>query len=86
MAEENPVKPDHYANHTVEPIDLIESYGMGEHFCRGNVIKYVARAPEKDKGDDDMKALFYLLWILGLRRGRIASVIETVRAELRSEF
>lgn len=79
------VNPSHYASHAVTPTDLVESYGLKDGFARGNVIKYVARAPEKNGHEDDMKALWYCLWLVGLRVPTVRRVIETVREELKKQ-
>lgn len=68
------VNPGHYAGHKVAPIDIIDAYGMTDGFCRGNVIKYVARAGEKNGREDDLKALWYLLHLLGFDRARIQEI------------
>lgn len=50
--------PEHY-NRGIEVIDIIESWKCS--FCLGNVIKYVLRAPHKDKELEDLeKARWYL--------------------------
>lgn len=54
-------RPEHYATLTPEPIDVIESWGLGFHL--GQVIKYVARAGRKDptKTVEDLeKSAWYL--------------------------
>jgi hypothetical protein len=51
--------PPHYTFGTIEPIDVIESWGLGFHL--GNCIKYVARAPHKGSQLQDLeKARWYL--------------------------
>lgn len=63
------VNPGHYQSHSVEPIDLIRSYDL--NFSTGNVIKYVARAKEKNGREDLKKALWYLLEELGMDKDKI---------------
>lgn len=58
--------PDHYANHAVSPIDLIESYNFGTGFNCGNAIKYISRHKEKNGNTDLIKAIWYLLRELGM--------------------
>lgn len=70
------VNPSHYAGHAVSPIDLIAAYGLADAFCRGNIIKYVARAGEKNGREDDIKALWYLLYLLGVPTERIKEITE----------
>lgn len=51
--------PPHYAREAHEPIDVIESWGLGFHL--GNVVKYIARAGMKGAALEDLKkALWYL--------------------------
>lgn len=38
-------KPQHYADTKIEPIEVIEDWGLG--FCLGNAIKYIKRAGHK---------------------------------------
>lgn len=53
--------PSHYNAGDIEVIDVIEDAGMGEHFCLGNAIKYILRAPHKGTKFEDMKkARWYL--------------------------
>lgn len=70
------VNPSHYDGHTVTPIELIDAYGFTEGFCVGNVIKYVARAKEKNGREDLVKALWYLLYLLGVPADRIKEITE----------
>lgn len=42
-------------------IKLIEAWGMGKGFCKGNALKYLLRAPYKgERGEDLRKALWYI--------------------------
>lgn len=51
--------PPHYARAEHEPIDVIESWGLGFHL--GNVVKYIARAGMKGAALEDLKkASWYL--------------------------
>lgn len=55
---ENVNHPQHY-NQGIEPIDVIESWGL--NFSLGNVIKYTLRAPYKENMIQDLeKAKWYL--------------------------
>src|SRR3954470_8115832 len=57
----DPVNPPHYKKRTPEPIQVIESWGLG--FNLGNALKYIARAGEKDptkEVEDLRKAVWYL--------------------------
>lgn len=61
------INPAHYKSTKIEPIEVIEDWGLG--FCLGNAIKYIARAGKKleqgmtpiDKEIEDLeKAAWYL--------------------------
>lgn len=71
--------PKHYSSHKISPIDLIEEYKL--NFNCGNVIKYVARHKEKNGREDLCKALWYLLNELGIDRGEIAQITESLEKE-----
>jgi hypothetical protein len=52
-------RPPHYTATAVEPIGVIEAWGLGYHL--GNVIKYIARAGRKGDAIQDLeKASWYL--------------------------
>lgn len=52
-------KPAHYTFGNIQPIEVIEDWGLG--FCLGNCVKYIARAPYKGTELDDLrKAAWYL--------------------------
>jgi len=53
--------PTHYTYSEVEPINVIEAWGLGFHL--GNSVKYIARAGKKDPAktiEDLKKASWYL--------------------------
>jgi hypothetical protein len=51
--------PSHYTFGTIEVITVIEDWDLGYH--RGNIVKYVARAPHKGNELQDLKkARWYL--------------------------
>lgn len=51
--------PGHYTQSDIEPIDVIEAWGLGFHL--GNVVKYIARAEHKGCSVQDLKkAAWYL--------------------------
>ena len=59
----NVTHPPHYNSGKVEVIEGIEAWGFGSGFCRGNAIKYIARAGKKDKKreiEDLEKAVWYI--------------------------
>ena len=50
----------HYANGNFQTLDLIESIGDAEAFCRSNAIKYLSRYDKKGRPQDDiLKAVHY---------------------------
>jgi len=52
-------RPAHYTFSDIEPIDVVETWGLGFHL--GNVLKYLARAGRKDPQLQDLrKAQWYL--------------------------
>lgn len=55
--------PPHYTVGGIETIDFIQAKLSPEEFagyCRGNMLKYIARAGHKDDAGQDMrKALWY---------------------------
>jgi len=53
----------HYVNMTVQPLEVIESFGPEENigFLKGNVVKYLLRAGHKDEMLQDLlKAQDYM--------------------------
>lgn len=58
----DPINPDHYSKLVPEPIEVIESWGLGFHLAQ--VVKYIARAGVKggrEKMAEDLKkARWYL--------------------------
>lgn len=51
--------PPHYTATKVEPIDVIEAWGLGFHL--GNALKYIARVDLKGRPIEDLeKARWYL--------------------------
>lgn len=56
--------PSHYTYANIEIIDIVEQitsqYPSDVAFAIGNVIKYVSRAPHKNKSEDLNKAMWYL--------------------------
>lgn len=74
VSHDSKANPGYYADHPVAPIDLIKSYDL--NFNLGNVIKYTARAKEKNGREDLVKALWYLLDELGMDRDQIKEVTD----------
>jgi hypothetical protein len=51
--------PPHYTATPIEPIEVIEAWGLGFHL--GNAVKYIARAKHKGSEVQDIKkAMWYL--------------------------
>lgn len=66
--------PDHYRNKSIEPIDAMRAW-LGDDgfvaYCRGNVIKYLARFGDKDaKLSEAKKAAVYLRWLIEVTEGK----------------
>lgn len=53
---------------TIQPWDIIETWGLD--FWRGNVIKYILRAPEKNGVEDLKKAKHYLDYLIEKTEGK----------------
>ena len=85
LPQSNPVpdtdisaNPYHYAAFSVSPVDLIAAYELP--FFEGNVVKYVTRARYKNGRGDLLKALWYLLWCLGLKKDEIEVMVKQVES------
>lgn len=66
---DNPIRPDHYKEGGIEPIDYMRQKMSKEAFvgfCMGNVMKYVGRYEHKNGVEDLKKAQKYLEW--GIKR------------------
>lgn len=87
------IKPKHYADGDIEVIDFIDDRGLIDGFCKGNAIKYIARAGRKSGGEEEdlRKALWYLAyricrlrgdsrWIARLKNEEIAAVLDRCHA------
>lgn len=64
LAFKDAVNPDHYKRGGIEAIDYIQAKLTPEEFagyCRGNALKYISRAGDKDAvGQEVRKAIWYL--------------------------
>lgn len=63
LASDNQVGGDHYRAKKIQPWTAMESWlgdDQFEGFLRGNIIKYIARYPEKNGVEDLLKAKHYL--------------------------
>ena len=55
----------HYSSEGIQTLDLIESCGDGEAFCRSNILKYASRYDKKGTARRDIiKILHYGLLLL----------------------
>ena len=53
--------PDHYLGHSIEPFDVIDSWGLDYYL--GSAVKYLCRAgkkPGESVSDDLKKALVFI--------------------------
>lgn len=60
--------PDHYKRGGTETIDYLRAKMSEEEFkgfCRGNALKYISRAPDKNGDEDYRKAIWYLRMLVG---------------------
>ena len=73
----DPVNPSHYKDHKVTPMDLILAYDLS--FPAGNVIKYVARAKEKNGREDLCKALWCLLIEIGIEKPEVERITDMIK-------
>ena len=73
MGQHDPVNsPAHYTVGGIETIDYLRAKLSPEEFagyCRGNVLKYLSRAPHKNGTEDLKKARWYLDRLIDLREG-----------------
>ena len=63
---------DHYSSKNIQPWDAMASWMTPEQFegyLRGNVIKYVARYPDKKGLEDLKKAQHYLVKLIEVLEG-----------------
>jgi hypothetical protein len=74
--------PPHYAFSTIEPIDVIEAWGLG--FCLGNCLKYIARSDKKHDSplEDYKKALWYAKRAYKNKRGEYIKALDTSQLPL----
>lgn len=73
LASEYQIGGEHYKSKDVQPWTAMESWMSAEQFegfLRGNVIKYIARYPDKDGMKDVYKAKHYLERLVELLEGQ----------------
>jgi hypothetical protein len=72
MSKKKIFQPDYYKQMTVEPIRVIRSVLTPEQlegFYKGNMIKYLLRAPHKGHYEEDMdKMTTYASWLKDLKK------------------
>ena len=61
LAQSKQVGGSHYLK-AIQPWDIIRAWGLGFH--RGNILKYVLRAPLKNGKEDLEKAKHYLDYLI----------------------
>jgi len=74
-ADNNQVGGGHYTNKAVQPWAAMEAWMSPEQFegyLRGNVIKYIARYPEKNGMEDLLKAQHYLTKLIESSQGQVS--------------
>jgi len=54
--------PGHYTYSEIEPIDVIEAWGLGFH--AGNALKYLARAGHKGGPGTEVRDIKKAIWYL----------------------
>ena len=55
----------HYSSNNVQPLDLIDSVGDAEAFCRSNILKYASRYDRKGTARKDIiKIAHYAILLL----------------------
>lgn len=57
----------HYKKLAIQPIEYIHANGLD--FFEGNVVKYISRHRQKNKGEDVKKAIDYCVMILQMDYG-----------------
>ena len=55
----------HYSKHGIQTLDLIDSVGDAEAFCRSNILKYASRYDRKGTARNDIvKIIHYAILLL----------------------
>ena len=70
MTRDVQVGGDHYKDKAIQPWDAMQSWMSAEQFegyLRGNIIKYIARYPDKHGLEDIRKAQHYLEKLINLK-------------------
>lgn len=73
MTRDVQVGGDHYKDKAIQPWDAMQSWMSAEQFegfLRGNIIKYIARYPDKHGLEDLRKAQHYLEKLINIKETR----------------
>ena len=81
---EEQVGGDHYSRLGVEPIQFIETNGLGYH--EGNVIKYISRWRNKNGIEDLKKAKWYVDRLLALEEATQAEARLVLNEQIANDF
>jgi len=64
----------HYSKHGIQTLDLIDSVGDAEAFCRSNILKYASRYDRKGTARKDIiKIIHYAVLLLNFNDKTAAS-------------
>lgn len=80
-------QPQHYTKDGLQPIDVIEAWGLGFHL--GTTIKYIGRAgkkPGESRLKDLEKAHWYLSREIEMERQSELKIVVDIRAEQRERI
>lgn len=75
-------QPQHYTKDGLQPIDVIEAWGLGFHL--GTAVKYIGRAgkkPGESRLKDLEKAHWYLSRVVEMERQNELKMVVDIRAE-----
>ncbi len=67
----NATSPAHYKSGGLEVITILRKKLTPEEFegfCRGNILKYIFRAEQKNQIEDYRKAQVYLKWLIASKK------------------
>lgn len=71
MVKDSATSPEHYKKGGLQVISILKKKMSPEEFkgfCKGNVLKYVLRADDKNGSEDLEKALVYLKWLIKAKK------------------
>jgi hypothetical protein len=73
---EDKINPTYYSQYKIQPIEFIESLGLIEGFCKGNIIKYTARALHKGGLSEAITDLGKVCWYAETLMGYYEELLE----------